>query len=133
MTNDFLANHFFNSIGDIIDDTIGIFWEESDFVFDETKEWTEEETGKTFTDYYFTISNTEKRKSLLKSVMEQSMQNISRVIVNLDKQEVILQVQYVFNVSYVPCNDKLLYNTLSYIISKRENRHILSIKPPIYE
>ena len=104
-----------------------IVWEKSNFKFNKTNEWTDN-TGKPFTDYYFTIEESSKRKELLHTIMEQGMQDISNVVVNIEKGDVVLQIQYIWNVDYVPCNDKLLYYALSYIISKRENRHILNIK-----
>ena len=92
-----------------------IIWEESDFKFNKTNDWTDN-TGKSFTDYYFTIKENSKRKELLHSIMEQGMKDISNVVVNTEKQDIVLEVQYIWNVDYVPYIDDQMFNVLHKLV-----------------
>ena len=92
-----------------------IIWENSDFAFNKTNNWTESATGKQFTDYYFTIE-TPKRSQLLESIMEQGMQDISHIIVNTEKKEIILEAQYIWNCNYIPYDNPQMYDILFELI-----------------
>ena len=94
-----------------------IIWKESDFKFNKTNDWTDN-TGKSFIDYYFTIEENSKRKELLHLIMEQGMQDISSVIVNTEKQDIVIEVQYIWNVDYVPYTNNQMYDVLYKLVSK---------------
>lgn len=94
-----------------------IVWEKSDFKFNKTNDWIDN-TGKSFTDYYFTIEESSKRKELLHTIMEQGMQDISNVVVNIEKRDIVLQVQYIWNVDYMPYTDVQMYDILLELVSE---------------
>ena len=94
-----------------------VIWESSDFKFNKTNDWTDN-TGKSFTDYYFTIEESSKRNELLHLVMEQGMQDISNVVINIEKHDIVLEVQYIWSVDYVTYTDDQMYDVLFKLVSE---------------
>ena len=94
-----------------------VIWGRSDFKFNKTNDWIDK-TGKPFTDYYFTIEESSKRKELLHLIMEQGMQDISNVVVNIEKKDIVLQVQYIWSVDYIPYTNDQMYDVLFELVSE---------------